>query len=534
MNRNQIVYNTFIKNKTTQQKHETILAISHKNKSMNDGGFGSVTKMLLNNNGKSIEYVIKKVANVNKTNKYKYSKHQEYDYLRIMDHPNIIKVYDVFDYKSNAQKNIADVLYIVSEFGGKTLDKHIQNTMPSPYEKSHIFMKICSAIAYISNLGLIHRDLKVNNITINNYGEPKIIDYGLMIFKTNDDNGVGTSGWTRGYYLGYALVGFNKYRRRTDNFALGVLLWYIFTKKMPKSNFYETLQERDWLQKYKESLETDEYLNTNKKKEKYKVIINLVIDLIEAQQEIFDIENLKTFYMEFNSGDRAYNRYKLLSIPPSEKVTEIIELRDKMVNATTKIQTAIRVKRNKKIVANKRTNKVAANKEAANKVAANKVAANKEADFLLINRFVNRSRKNTHNYKDKLNPELPCQDPDCDTTFGFMTRRIHCKICLNVFCKSHAKEYEVKILQGNKRDNLVKKVICDQCFAKYTDMKIITTDLHAPSIGGKRAIIKSTKKVRKHQGIYQRGPKKGILKPGFKYSGKKTKTGLKIIIKTQL
>ena len=47
--------------------------------------------------------------------------------------------------------------------------------------------------------------------------------------------------------------------------------------------------------------------------------------------------------------------------------------------------------------------------------------------------------------------------------------------------------------------------------------------------GGKK--IKSIKKPRRHQGIYQRGPKKGKLKPGFKYSGKKTKTGLRIIIK---
>lgn len=42
-----------------------------------------------------------------------------------------------------------------------------------------------------------------------------------------------------------------------------------------------------------------------------------------------------------------------------------------------------------------------------------------------------------------------------------------------------------------------------------------------------------SKKVRKHQGIYQKGPKKGKLKPGYKYSGKKTKTGLKIIVKVK-
>ena len=48
--------------------------------------------------------------------------------------------------------------------------------------------------------------------------------------------------------------------------------------------------------------------------------------------------------------------------------------------------------------------------------------------------------------------------------------------------------------------------------------------------GGKKVVSKS---VRKHQGIYQRGPKKGKLKPGYKYSGKKTKTGLKIIVKVK-
>ena len=80
---------------------------------------------------------------------------------------------------------------------------------------------------------------------------------------------------------------------------------------------------------------------------------------------------------------------------------------------------------------------------------------------------------------------------------------------------------------------MVNKLICDPCFAKYTEMGIITTDLRAPIGGGKKKIIKSTKKVRKHQGIYQRGSKKGKLKSGFKYSGKKTKTGLKIIVKVK-
>ena len=37
--------------------------------------------------------------------------------------------------------------------------------------------------------------------------------------------------------------------------------------------------------------------------------------------------------------------------------------------------------------------------------------------------------------------------------------------------------------------------------------------------------------VRKHEGIYQKGPKKGLLKPGYKYSGVRTNTGLPRIVK---
>ena len=41
----------------------------------------------------------------------------------------------------------------------------------------------------------------------------------------------------------------------------------------------------------------------------------------------------------------------------------------------------------------------------------------------------------------------------------------------------------------------------------------------------------NNKKVRKHRGIHQIGGKAGKLKKGYKYSGKKTKTGLSIIVK---
>ena len=51
--------------------------------------------------------------------------------------------------------------------------------------------------------------------------------------------------------------------------------------------------------------------------------------------------------------------------------------------------------------------------------------------------------------------------------------------------------------------------------------------------GGKTRKTKKTKKVRKHQGINQSGGNKGRLKKGYRYSGKKLKSGLPQIIKIQ-
>ena len=82
-----------------------------------------------------------------------------------------------------------------------------------------------------------------------------------------------------------------------------------------------------------------------------------------------------------------------------------------------------------------------------------------------------------------------------------------------------------------RKQNVLKKT------ASSNEVVTTSTQAQAQNVKGGKKVRKSTlkknKKVRKHKGIYQTGPKKGKLKPGFKYSGKKTKTGLKIIIKVK-
>ena len=113
--------------------------------------------------------------------------HREIYILAGLEHPNIMKLFEVIDTKTHVN--------LVTEYchGGNLLDylkRHGQkgkigkNTFYSNYlsegRAKNIFRQIVSAISYMHGLGLVHRDLRIENIIINekNY-EIKFIDFGF-------------------------------------------------------------------------------------------------------------------------------------------------------------------------------------------------------------------------------------------------------------------------------------------------------------------------------------------------------------------
>ena len=98
------------------------------------------------------------------------------------DHPNIIKLFEVFE----SQRS----LYLVMEEckGGEIFDRiidHIQSKqMYSETDAAIIFQQVMSSIEYCHNNGICHRDLKPENILYLNKGSEKdnpikVIDFGL-------------------------------------------------------------------------------------------------------------------------------------------------------------------------------------------------------------------------------------------------------------------------------------------------------------------------------------------------------------------
>lgn len=547
----QQIYNTFVKDKTKEEKESVILNSSEQVKYLDQGK--TVTLPIYKLSINSEQYIVKEITGVNKGNKY--SKHKEYDYLRLMTHPNIIKVYDIFETKSSPEKKIADILYIVSEDGGKTLEEWIEssNILEDIIIKAGIFLQICSAVAYIHNLGIRHKDLKPQNITVKMQGgklTAKIIDFGIMKFEDENSNNMITKGFVRAKYSNKYLIGpvvsINE-NINQDNFALGIILWFIFTNKDPPfEGFYDSLMDEDWLAICKKTLEAEskslEFLNTEKKKQYFELIINsvidLVIDLLEGVTKIFEIDSLKVFCQKFSLAKnlKQYETYKSLSEAYETDKQDINTKRREMEQLATTLQRRLRGKINRATVIPK--------------IKAERNAEKRQEMLEKIPDFANRDNTkrglwglapptNQTGFKGKENRDLPCHN--CGKQFSLGTSRTHCKICLNVFCKNCAKKRKVKILNSVRIGDFgdirkeVDKVICNSCFEEYQKMGII----ELVATGGKKAVKKkpvkkkTVKKIRKHQGVYQRGPKKGRLKPGFKYSGKKTKTGLKIIIRVK-
>ena len=93
--------------------------------------------------------------------------------LARLQHPNIVTVHDLIQYRNN--------WYIVMEYvEGVTLDKKLEQAGALPdQEATPIFKQILKALAHAHQAGIIHRDIKPGNVMIKSDGQVKVMDFGL-------------------------------------------------------------------------------------------------------------------------------------------------------------------------------------------------------------------------------------------------------------------------------------------------------------------------------------------------------------------
>jgi calcium-dependent protein kinase len=195
-------------------------------KQLGKGGYGKVYEVKNKKTGeiRACKHLSK--LNVKDLDKFR----REIEIMKKMDHPNIIKIYEVFESERS--------LYIIMEEckGGEIFDRiieHIQNKqMYSEKDAAIIFQQVMSCIQYCHNKNICHRDLKPENILYLNPGSEKdnrikVIDFGLSQACDRLKTKVGTA-----YYVSPEILNGN-YTHLCDIWSAGVILYILLSGDPP-------------------------------------------------------------------------------------------------------------------------------------------------------------------------------------------------------------------------------------------------------------------------------------------------------------
>ena len=146
-----------------------------------------------------------------------------------LNHPNIVSVYHVGKMRNQH--------YIVMEYlKGKSFAQLLKSGMESslPLLLKQM-VQICIALDFAHQRGVIHRDIKPDNIILLEDDTVKVTDFGIAriegseLVKTKDETFMGTIF----YCSPEQFKNFSKLDNRTDIFSLGVVLYQLVTERLP-------------------------------------------------------------------------------------------------------------------------------------------------------------------------------------------------------------------------------------------------------------------------------------------------------------
>jgi serine/threonine protein kinase len=152
-------------------------------------------------------------------------------------HPGVVSIYE-------SGETDGRVYYVMEYVSGKPLDDYLRHAALSFRDRLNLFKQICDAVHAAHLQGVIHRDLKPDNIRIDASGEPHILDFGLAkvagslpentdgqpVMMTMTGQFVGSLPWASPEQAeGVA----SRIDIRTDVYSLGVILYQVLTARFP-------------------------------------------------------------------------------------------------------------------------------------------------------------------------------------------------------------------------------------------------------------------------------------------------------------
>jgi len=147
--------------------------------------------------------------------------------IAVLSHSNIVKIYDV---------NLGDLIqYIVMEFvDGITLKEYIEQQQCLKWKEAvHFTLQILRALQHAHDKGIVHRDIKPQNIILLPDGTIKVTDFGIARFsrsehRTMTDKAIGSV-----HYISPEQAKGDVTDDKTDIYSVGVMLYEMLTGRVP-------------------------------------------------------------------------------------------------------------------------------------------------------------------------------------------------------------------------------------------------------------------------------------------------------------
>ena len=308
-------------------------------KKLGKGGYGKVFQVKNKNTNKL--YACKKLSKLNIKNVKKFQ--NEIEVLMKMDHPNIVKLYEVFESDNS--------LYLIMEecYGGELFDRILHrintNNMYTEREACLLMKQIIGAIEYCHNNGIAHRDLKPENLLYLKEGSEednplKIADFGLsqsFNLKKMLTSKVGTS-----YYVPPEILAGN-YTEKCDIWSAGIILYILLSGEPPfngpndetifariKTYKYE-FPEQKWSKISVEAkdLLTKMLIQEDKRLSASQVLQHPWFDIIKNEKITFEKLNFgkDNFFKEYKDSNQL-KKIVLLYIASKLEENEILDLKN--------------------------------------------------------------------------------------------------------------------------------------------------------------------------------------------------------------
>lgn len=160
--------------------------------------------------------------------------HRETQALARLRHPCVGAIYEA------GQTDDGQHFFAMEFVQGRPLLDYVREKQLDRRDRLELFRRICDAIHYAHQRGVMHRDLKPTNILVDDDGNPKILDFGLARI-TDAEIGVATLETAPGRIQGTLPYMSPEQARgdrdeidiRSDIYSLGVILYELLTDRLP-------------------------------------------------------------------------------------------------------------------------------------------------------------------------------------------------------------------------------------------------------------------------------------------------------------